>query len=233
MIAADNSVKVIRSIHLQDDLSTFLAQEKWLNKKYNKVRTSVYDDSRTLVPSEFFDFNELETFYGAMPNMEVKLLYDYIDKLNYYNIYKIPTAYFNLIREKYPQSLFQCGTSIWINSLIEENHYNVATKMYISAGEKYLEIAILDSQELAFSGSFLCKTPEDFLYYILTSAKEQNLDLTSDQFFLLDNFNEDSIFSLLQKYIPNIKTGYPPEKHDIPDDLKLEKLFHHYDLLVI
>lgn len=233
VISPNNSIKVIQVFHLEDNLEDLFEQEKWLKAPYAKVRAAIFDSSRALIPSDFFDFNELKTFYGSPQKKEDKLLYDYIDTLNHYNIYKVENERFELIRSNYPQSLFQCGTSIWINSLIEENHYNVDTKMYISMGEKYMEVAILKGNEMSFSGSFLCKTPEDFLYYVLTSAKEQELDLAKDQFVLLDNFDEESILPLLQEYITSIQTGYPSDKHDLPEELRLEKMFHHYDLLSI
>lgn len=233
IVSPNNSIKVFRVLQIEENLEQLFDEEIWLKKQYIKVRAAVFDSSRALIPSEFFDFNELDTLYGSYSKDEEKLLYDYIDKLNHYNIYKISQNRFELIRTHFPQSLFQCGTSIWINDLIAQNHYNVDSKMYISMGEQYLEIAVFKGKDLSFSGSFLYKTPEDLLYYILTSAKEQELDLANDSFILLDNFDKQSILPVLQQYISSAQMGIPSTKHELPEELSSENMFHHCDLLSI
>ena len=64
IVSEKNTIVSLKTFHENnlDTLKTLFSEQNELNQSYKKVRVSVYDPNRTLVPVDFFDFNELRDF---------------------------------------------------------------------------------------------------------------------------------------------------------------------------
>ena len=77
--------------------------------------------------------------------------------------------------------------------------------MIVNFNMGHFEIVVLQNQKLLFFNSFDYKTPEDFLYYLLFTAEQLNMNPENFQLELLGTITqEDDFYQLAYKYIRNI-----------------------------
>ena len=77
--------------------------------------------------------------------------------------------------------------------------------MYVHVSDHNFEIIIVQNQKLLLYNSFDYNTPEDFIYYILFTAEQLQLDPNNFQLTLLGLINPlDSLYQICYKYIRNV-----------------------------
>jgi len=236
IVSEKNTIVSLKTFHENnlDTLKTLFSEQNELNQSYKKVRVSVYDPNRTLVPVDFFDFNELEILYAwqDQSNISGKLLYDFIEPINYYNIYQIDTHLFDFVRSQYPRSLFQSSTSILIDRLLLEDAEEGTSQVYMSLGSSYMEVAVVANGTLQFTNSFFVQTAEDILYYLMSTIEEGKIDLMEDEIFLMDNFEKVEQFGVLKNYLASLQEAKLNAKYELDGSLSIKSVCHH-DILSI
>jgi Protein of unknown function (DUF3822) len=77
--------------------------------------------------------------------------------------------------------------------------------MFVHVSESHFEIIVLQNQKLQLYNSFDHKTPEDFIYYILFTAEQLQLNPENFKLKLLGKVVEDdALYQIAFKYIRNI-----------------------------
>ena len=77
--------------------------------------------------------------------------------------------------------------------------------MFVHINTGHIEIIVVQNQKLLLFNSFDYNTPEDFLYYILFTAEQLNLNPENFPLELIGNINTESeYFKIAYKYIRNV-----------------------------
>jgi hypothetical protein len=77
--------------------------------------------------------------------------------------------------------------------------------MYLNVQEEQLDIIILEGDKLVLCNSFLFKTSEDFIYYVLFCLEQLKLNPDTIPLILSGAIEEeDSNYGILYMYIRNI-----------------------------
>jgi hypothetical protein len=100
---------------------------------------------------------------------------------------------------------YKHANSILVTTLLDVSKNIDDKKMTVHCSDRHFEIIVIQNQKLLLFNSFEYETPEDFIYYILFTAEQ--LDLNPENFLLemigkIDS--ESDFFKIAYKYIRNV-----------------------------
>ena len=77
--------------------------------------------------------------------------------------------------------------------------------MFVHLLDSHFEIIIVQNQQLLLYNSFDYKTPEDFIYYLLFTAEQLQLNPENFKLELLGSIaEEDEFYKIAYKYVRNV-----------------------------
>ncbi|MCP9200707.1 DUF3822 family protein [Gramella sp. GC03-9] len=186
----------------------------------------------SLVPKELFDednasnylkFNTriLKTDYIAHDSIRDEIVNIYIP---YANI----TNYFF---EKYGEFEYKHSLSVLIESLLELPK-EANPRVYLHAGRHSYDLVIIENGKLIFANSFDYETPEDFLYYLLFTAEQLELNPQTFDLVLLGRITRESKeYKLTWNYVRNISFMGPFHSYDFENDSNTANELSEYLLI--
>lgn len=206
-------------------------QEPLLQNFEGQVVLITGDAHHSLVPAEFFNSDELHTYYGPK-NSEHILHYDLITSLDHYNVFSLPQKIYKALIVQYPQLSIRCSTSVFLDDLLSKSTEKPA--VIVRVDQKLADMAVIKNEKLTFHNTYQFSTPEDFLYYLIGTAQQQGIDIEKDQFILLGNVYESGgVFHLLSQYLPNLNFGKRPNRYKKCEMLDSYPQHLFYDLLAV
>ena len=82
------------------------------------------------------------------------------------------------------------------------------TKVYINISFNHFEIIIIEKSKLILYNTFAYHSKEDFIYYILFTTEQLNLDPETVNLVFIGAISEhDDLYNIAYKYIRNISFG--------------------------
>jgi hypothetical protein len=98
--------------------------------------------------------------------------------------------------------------------------------MFVHMNENHFEIIVVQNQKLLLFNSFEYKTPEDFIYYILFTAEQLQLNPENFNLELLGNIQEDDVYyKIAYQYIRNVTLLDVSEKKNTFSDAENRSFF--------
>jgi len=92
-----------------------------------------------------------------------------------------------------------------VSRLLDASKNNDNKKMIVHFNPGHFEIIVIQNQKLLLFNSFEYKTPEDFIYYLLFTAEQLNMNPESFTLELLGAISkEDDFYKIAFKYIRNV-----------------------------
>jgi hypothetical protein len=111
----------------------------------------------------------------------------------------------NFFIDQYGSFDYKHANSILVSKLLDLSKNNEERKMFVHVSESHFEIVVVQNQKLHLFNSFEYKTSEDFIYYILFTAEQ--LQLNPEHFkleFLGAIVETDAFYQIAYKYIRNV-----------------------------
>jgi len=100
---------------------------------------------------------------------------------------------------------------------------------FVNVTGSSFEIVVTKNKKLELYNCFDFKTKEDFIYYILFTAEQLNLNPEEFELILLGDIEKESeLYTILYQYIRNIKFYYPTKTHAILEGVSSHS---HFSLL--
>lgn len=100
---------------------------------------------------------------------------------------------------------YKHASTILVQTLLNASKKQRDKKMFVHVSASHFEIVVVQNQKLLFFNSFEYQTPEDFIYYILFTAEQLQLN---PEYFTLDLIGaitkENPLFQIAYKYIRNV-----------------------------
>ena len=200
-----------------------------LRKKYTKVALIHSNPWATLVPDDFFDkaylpkyleystqvFSEDFIAYDNVEPIKSKLVYIPFVNVNNYFLESFGAFDYYHIGTKLLQQIHQLATK---NSALD---FAQSPALYVHIFQKQM-IVIYWKGGVKFYNSFVFKTPEDFLYYILFVLEQLHLSLELPIWLYGTITVSDKNYKLCKQYLKNIAI--------IP--YKYKNLTHQYTYLM-
>ncbi|PQJ82942.1 hypothetical protein BTO16_02505 [Polaribacter glomeratus] len=177
-----------------------------LQFEYTSVLVIHKNNLATLVPSKYFDENKLASYL----NFNIKTLstdfiaFDEVTSIEAKNLYVPYININNYLFQNFGEFEYRHHHTILIEKLLMLKRLNEKT-MFVNVSKNSFDIVVLENKKIIFLNSFLYQTKEDFIYYILFTVEQIQLDTAIFKlFFMGDIQTESEIYKIAYKYIKNI-----------------------------
>lgn len=196
-----------RSIKMEDFLESVYNENPDLKNNYDEILIIHSNNLSTFVPTALFDHE----FLGSYLQYNTKVFetdFFTFDSLDTYEMNHVYIPYVNLNNffiDQYGSFDYKHAATILVSKLLDFSKNKEERKMFVHVNDNHFDIVVVQNQKLLLFNSFEYKTPEDFIYYILFTAEQ--LQLNPENFILefLGSISEnDAFYQIAYKYIRNI-----------------------------
>ncbi len=212
----NNTVKLFKTLHFntfdtsiktEDLFANAFEENKELTSKYDEIVVIHNNNLSTFVPNALFD----EEYLGSYLQYNTKVFetdFFAFDTLENHEIKNVFIPYVNINNffiDQFGTFDYKHSSSILVSKLLDLSKNNDNKNMFIHIYDTHFEIVIVQNNQLLFYNSFDYKTPEDFIYYLLFTAEQMNMNPEIFNLELIGNIEEnDDYFKIAYKYIRNV-----------------------------
>ncbi len=194
------------------ELKKLLNDHEISNKEFSEVVVIHKNSLFSLVPKVLFNKEELPNYlkFNAKIMANDHIVYDEIPNQEMVNVY-IPFANVNnYIFDLFGEFEFKHNGTIMVSTLLGQSRASQEPVCYVQVAEKEMEVVVFSEKKLLFYNHFEYNTKEDFLYYLLFSLEQLQLNLENVQLKLFGLVEEgDAIYKLCYRYIKHISVFAP------------------------
>jgi hypothetical protein len=212
-----NFDKVLNPLGVLDELKLLFNKETALNNNFKNV-TLVHDNElATLVPKALFNKKHLAEYlkFNSKLLKSDFIAYDTVEENNSVNVYIPYVNINNFIYDKFGTFVYKHISSILIESILQIEKESELPKVYVNINKNHFEIVVAEKGQLTLYNSFIYSTKEDFIYYILFTAEQLNLNPETFQLIVLGEIDTKSeLYKIAYKYIRNISFGKRPDNYN-------------------
>ncbi len=223
-------------LYYNTDLTTafkdFLHGNELLKATYGQVKIIWESPNYTSIPNDFFTEKFANYSYqlccGSTVAMEVLW-----DKMRYFNahiIYAIPKAFYQCLKELYPDAVIYHGNTFFFDDAVWQSSHNNNSGVFAHIEAEYCSVIIPNTENKHFVTHFEYKTATDLVYFLLNIYKSKQLNYENTQLILSGNIDlSDNAKILLEKYIRKVEVEEIPKTFRIKDDItaKTYNIFVH------
>ena len=178
-----------------------------LNQEFTSVSVTHSNNLSTFVPLPFFNKDNLREYlqYNLKVLENEFITYDTLESAEIANVY-IPFVHINnYLFDRFGSFEYKHTSSVLVETLLKENLLNDKTHFFVNVETEIFQIVVLKNKKMEFFNTFNFKTKEDFIYYILFTAEQLNLNPTAFQLTFLGAIEKESeLYEITYKYIKNI-----------------------------
>lgn len=178
-----------------------------LTRDYDQV-TVIHDNNlNTFVPKALFDEDYLGSYLQYNTKVFETDFFDYDDltphEMN--NVYVPFVNLNNFLIDHYGPFTYKNANSILVQKLLERSRNNDQRQIFAHIAAKHFELVVVQNQKLILFNSFQYSTREDFLYYLLFTAEQLNLNPENVQVTMLGDVTENSdLYRAAYDYVRNV-----------------------------
>ena len=219
---------------LDEELLKIFVENPILEEKFDDVVVLHNSNLNTFVPSSLFDPNYLGSYlqYNSKVFETDYFAYDYLDTYDLNNVFIPYTNINNYLLDHYNSFDYKNCNSIFVKKALDFSKNNDAKQVWVHFQEDRFEIVVTKNKNLLLFNTFIYKTLEDFIYYLLFTYEQLKLnpEIVPVQFIGAISEASDA-FKIAYKYIRNcsildvyhLKTAFDVDEKDL---LKHFILFH-------
>ncbi|RNL83131.1 DUF3822 family protein [Sinomicrobium pectinilyticum] len=181
-----------------------------LDQPFKKVHVTHNNNLSAFVPKPLFSDKDLSEYL----KFNVKIFetdfitYDDIGSLGLINVYIPFVNINNYIFDRFGEFEYRHFSSILAETLLQHNSGEEGTKMFVHVEKEHFEIVVLQNGKLLLYNTFTYGNKEDFIYYILFTAEQLELDPNEFPLYFLGEIHEgDALYTMAYTYIRNIHFG--------------------------
>ncbi|WP_091434711.1 DUF3822 family protein [Flavobacterium degerlachei] len=196
-----------KGIKIEDLFSNAFRDYPELNEDYDDVLVLHNNNLSTFVPTPLFD----ENFMGSYLQYNTKVFetdFFAFDEISNYEINSVYIPYVNMNNffiDQFGTFDYKHANSVLLSTLLDASKNNDDKKMIVHFSQGHFEIIVIQNQKLLLFNSFDYETPEDFIYYVLFTAEQLNLNPEKFALELIGDIDsENEFYKIAYKYIRNV-----------------------------
>lgn len=200
-----------------------------LTKSYDEVLVIHDNNLNTFVPKALFDPDYLGSYLQYNTKVFETDFFDYdeIANADMNNVYIPYVNINNFLIDQYGPFTYKNANSILVSKLLEFSKNIDSKRVYVHFAKNCFEIVVVQNQKLLLFNSFEYRTKEDFLYYLLFTAEQLNLNPETFRLQLLGDISEDSeYFKIAYTYVRNVSLVDMDDFPKFGELAKAERLKH-------
>jgi hypothetical protein len=178
-----------------------------LKDSYDEVVVLHDNNLDTFVPKALFD----EEFLGSYLQYNTKVFetdFFAFDEIASYEMNHVYIPYVNInnyLLDQFTTFNYKHVNSILVSKLLDSSKNNDEKQVFVHFFTTKFEIIIVQNQKLLLFNSFDFSTKEDFIYYLLFTSEQLNLNPEYYKLFILGDISEESdLYQMAYKYVRNI-----------------------------
>ena len=203
-IAFDNYPK---AANVTDHYWKAFVDNSELTKNYDEVIVIHENSLNTFVPQQLFDEDLLGSYlqYNTQVFETDFFAFDELPNCAINNVYIPYVNINNFLIDQFGPFVYKSASSILVSKLMDLSKNKDDKQVYAHFSSGKFEIVVLQNQNLLLYNSFDYKTKEDFLYYLLFTAEQLNLNPETFKLYLLGAISEEhEIYKFAYKYVRDI-----------------------------
>lgn len=177
-----------------------------LTKSFDEVMVIHDNNLNTFVPTSLFDIHFLASYlqYNAKIFETDFYTHDIIFPYEMNNVYVPFVNINNFLLDQYETFEYQNANSILVKQLLDLSKNKDEKQVFVHIQKEHFEIVVVKNQQLLLFNSFQYNTPEDFIYFILFTCEQLQLNPETISVQLFGNCKqEDAFFKIAYQYIRN------------------------------
>lgn len=198
---------VDKGIKIETLFATAFQNYPELSSEFDEILIIHNNTLSTFVPAPLFD----EQYIGSYLQYNTKVFesdFFSFDEISNYQINSVYIPYVNMNNffiDKFGTFDYKHANSILVSKLLDRSKNNDIKTMYVHFDIGHFEIVVIQNQKLLLFNSFDYQSVEDFIYYVLFTAEQLNLNPENFPLELIGDINKDSEFyKIAYKYIRNV-----------------------------
>ena len=205
-----------------------------LQQEFKKVNLIHQNNICTFVPKGLYDENH-QTDYLKFNNKIFESDFIATDEIISKEIMAIYVPFMNINNyffELFGSFEYQHASTILVQQLLLQAT-ETTNKLYCNVSPTSFELIAIKNGELNLFNSFQFDTKQDFIYYILFTIEQLQLNTETIDFILLGNIGlDDELYSILYEYIRNVSFGSRNTQFVVRDiEQKPKYGYNHFSLL--
>ena len=192
---------------IEDLFSASFKNYPELKETYDDILVIHNNNLSTFVPTALFDENYLGSYLQYSTKVFESDFFTF-DKISNYEMNSVYIPYINInnfLIDNVGSFEYKHVNSILVEKILEGSRNNDEKKMVVNFNPNHFEVIVVQNQKLLLFNSFEYQTPEDFIYYLLFTAEQTNLNPEIFQLELLGTINQnDPFYAIAYKYIRNV-----------------------------
>jgi hypothetical protein len=204
-----------------------------LKEKYDEVIVLHDSNLNTFVPTALFD----EEFMGSYLQYNTKVFetdFFAFDALPNYEMNHVFIPYVNInnfLFDQFSTFNYKHVNTILVSKLLELSKNIDEKQVFVHFSKNKFEIIVVQNQKLLLFNSFDFVTKEDFIYFLLFTIEQLNLNPEHFKLQLLGLISEESeLFEIAYKFVRNVSLlDVSIIKHN--NDLSKDAILKHFILL--
>jgi len=202
--------KKLNHFEVLDRLTHLFNTEDFLQEPFNKVTIIHENELSAIVPKPLFNEDCLADYlkFNAKILKSDFITFDEIALNDSFNVYVPYVNINNYIFEKFGAFIYKHSATILIEQILYIEKNTNDEKMYANINSNHFEIIVIKAGELILYNTFEYNTPEDFIYYVLFTAEQLNLNPEAFKLVLMGIIiKDDTLYNIAYKYIRHITFG--------------------------
>jgi len=183
-------------------------KEELLKNNYKSVFVTHLNELVTQVPQPLFDKNNLAHYlqYTVKVLENDFISYDNLNNSEIINVYIPFVNINNFLLDTYETFVYKHSSTVLIENLLNQYKNSEGSFCFVNVTGHHFEIIVIKNKKLELFNSFSFITKEDFIYYILFTAEQLNLNPEEFELILMGDIEKESeLYAIVYQYIRNVK----------------------------
>lgn len=192
---------------VEDYYAKAFLDDQELNAIYDDVVIIHDNNLNTFVPKALFDQDYLGSYLQYNTKVFETDFFTHDALLNYEmnNVYIPYININNYLIDQFGHFDYRHAASILVEKLLDLSKNKDEKKVFVHLNATKFEIIVVQNQQLLFFNTFEYQTKEDFIYYILFTAEQLNLNPENFHLQLMGEISEDSaLYEMAFQYVRNV-----------------------------
>ena len=205
-IAQDFEKKCTPKVLLEKIIEAFNTHES-LQATFAKVQIIHHNEMQTLVPVPLFEEAHLSDYlkYNTKIFKTDFITYDAIQNEDMMLVYVPYVNVNNYIFERFGSFEYKHTATVLIDKILQLEKNNSELKVFVNVEPSCFDLIVVKDDNLLLYNQFEYQTKEDFIYYILFTAEQLELNPEHFKCVLLGAIAEnDALYAIIYKYIRHV-----------------------------
>ncbi len=197
---------------LQENLKLLLEKHQLTTKGFSEVVVVHNNGLFSFVPKSLFNVDELANYLKFNTKILANdlIAHDTLESYDLVNVYVPFVNINNYIFDLFGEFEYKHNGTVLVQTLLNTPSTTKEPVCYVHIGENQIEITVISQKKLLLYNSFIFHTKEDFIYYLLFTMEQLQLDLETTKLKLFGSIEEgDPMYDLCYQYVKDVTIFTP------------------------